>query len=708
MGVSRWLESVPAAPFRIAGAACGGALLLASVLPNNAVLMLAAVCLLLFFLSWLLPRAHLRRIVSAGLALSALAFGLFGFRQLAVWEPLNAFDGIEVTVQGQIVEVYDSEENAYVVQVSGCPEGIPADTKMLIWLMEHDMGGETYDEITVRVRANKLKAHMRSWAGDGIFLTGTATEWSQCTAPVALPWYAVFGQARSALVDTVRKTLPGEEGALLCAVCLGDRSALSLETEANFRRAGLTHLMCVSGLHVSALAAVLSALLRPLGKRIRALGVIVCVWGFVALVGFSVSAIRAGVLITVLWLGQCLRVRADGLSSLGLALVLLMAVNPFCIFDVGLLLSFGACLGLMTVTPRLQEALPGAGCTVRPVRWVRDSLCVTFGASILVSPVLAFTFGEMYPLSPLSNLVAVFPATVMLLLGCAAMALAQVSFLAVAAEWLLHAAGWIAKGLLWFVDLMAGIPFASVPLTEDWVLAWVCGATAILVVGLCLCGWKGLRVAAACTALAFALGLTGQTVFMQGVCSVTAVDCGDCLAAIIRYRGQSAVLLVDGNNAAVRKVRIALADIGTAQADVLLYMRTGEAAAAGVAAEERLRLEALDNNAATLWEDMTLSSPADGWLCLTLGDTRMLVACKTAKTDELAVREADVLLCSGGLPLGATELTAQRAVIGCDRTTGVYLSRRISAWRFPCDITGEDGAVTVQFRASGGVIAKKA
>jgi hypothetical protein len=267
----------------------------------------------------------------------------------------------------------------------------------------------------------------------------------------------------------------------------------------------------------------------------------------------------------------------------------------------------------------------------------------------------------------------------------------------------LQVAGWIAKGLLWFVEAMASIPFASVPLEAAWAVLWVIGASALVLVGLCLGKWQGLRVAASCAALAFALGLAGQTAFMRGVCRVTVTDCGDALSVVMTYRGQTAVLLCDGNAKAVSRAQQQLRLQGHETPDVLIYSKTAEKTAASLAAGESLSADRLDGERAGLWEDIAVSSPAEGWLSLEWGEARLLLACDGAQAARLTDREATVLLFSGLPPKGPAELSVTQAVASCGRENGMYMARQLAAWAFPCAVTGGDGSVTVLLRNNGAV-----
>ena len=146
---------------------------------------------------------------------------------------------------------------------------------------------------------------------------------------------------RSEIKDAIYRVFPDETGSLAAALILGDRSGLSAEVLGNFGKVGITHIICVSGLHLSLWSMLIIGLLRKTGinKRLSSLAAAVCVVGFMFLTGFTYSVIRAGIMMLVFLLGDVMLKRTDSLNSLGFALTAIATVNPFAVGAVGLQLS---------------------------------------------------------------------------------------------------------------------------------------------------------------------------------------------------------------------------------------------------------------------------------------------------------------------------------------------------------------------------------
>lgn len=233
--------------------------------------------------------------------------------------------------------------------------------------------------------------------------------------------------------------LDERRSALMRAIELGERNDISRETFGDglnvrdaFTRAGLAHLMALSGQNVALIVGLLTWLLvRLLPLRLtlwRYPLLLLGVAGFVWLVGPSPSIVRAALMAALallgLWAG---RGKLDGLGVLGLAAIASLLYQPAWLFDVGFQLSFLAVLGL-GLAPRVAGLLPR-----RWPYWLRLALVVTPCAEFATLPVVLHNFGQLPLLSLPANLLAGAIMTVLVPLGFVAGLLGPA---AVAVNWL--------------------------------------------------------------------------------------------------------------------------------------------------------------------------------------------------------------------------------------------------------------------------------
>lgn len=460
-------------PLWVIGLAYAAGLLVAALAGLNTSLWLGVVCLLLLAGALLFPALRRRAAVTAVLLTGAAAFFAFAGTETLTVRPLAALSGTVQTVTGQVVKISDR-----VCSVKAEADGVPKGTVIALSVGRDKAMPALYDRISGEMLLQALPARSGLKA-DGAQLKGSLTvygpEGLTMETPAKKPLLAGVAEMRDRFSDSIRRRLPGDEGALVTAMCTGDKTALSPDVKFGFRQAGLSHLLAVSGLHMAILAQAVLGLLRFLRvpRRWAALGAAGVVVPFMLLTGMTPSVVRSGVMCLVLLAGQLLRRRADSRNSLGLALLLLALPNPYVVLDVGLQLSFAATVGLVVLGPWMQDKAFAWLRRGRPEEWEipgwarrpTAALCVSLAAMLPTLPIVAVTFGELSLIAPLSNLAAVFPSTLLVVSGCLAMVLDAVPFLGWAARGLLLAAGLVAKYLLGLTGGVAGWRFATVSMT---------------------------------------------------------------------------------------------------------------------------------------------------------------------------------------------------------------------------------------------------
>ena len=313
-----------------------------------------------------------------------------------------------------------------------------------------------------------------------------------------VPWTDVFYRIRHKAVSGIEKALPKGPAAVVSGICFGEDGNLPLAAVDAFRTCGVTHLFAVSGLHMTVLAQSVLLLLKKcrVPRVVQSVLAIGLLWAFMLIVGLSASVLRAGVLCTLVLLGNCLHRQADSRTSLGLALLILLVGNPFAAYDVGLLLSFMSAYGLLVWSKPLKECLlriPHAWMG-KPLKklWkaVISGAAVTVAATFATAPVLIVFFGTLSLVSVPSNLLIMLPAEWILILGCIASLL--VFLFPLVGNVLLFFCGMLAKYILWICDKIADIPFSTVSFqTLPWLL-WLITVYVLLAVGWLLYRKRGV------------------------------------------------------------------------------------------------------------------------------------------------------------------------------------------------------------------------
>jgi competence protein ComEC len=214
--------------------------------------------------------------------------------------------------------------------------------------------------------------------------------------------------ARGLLAEKLWRLYPRRWAPLAQALVLGQREMIDPEVSRRIARAGLAHLLAISGLHVGLLAATLFGLARVARAPSRAAYLITVVGtlGYVALIGAPASAVRAGLMV-FLWTLTRLAARASSaFDVLGLTALLLLLARPWSALEPGFQLSFAgaAAVGYVRAESLRSEWLRERSAFVRALI---ISVLTSAATVLLIAPITAVHFGRVTPAAVVGNLVAV-------------------------------------------------------------------------------------------------------------------------------------------------------------------------------------------------------------------------------------------------------------------------------------------------------------
>lgn len=205
----------------------------------------------------------------------------------------------------------------------------------------------------------------------------------------------------SAMKKQIDDHFSNESSALIKAILLGDKSDLSKELKRDFKTLGLSHLLAVSGLHLSVLFGLWSLILTKLQVplKLRCVILIPLALFFSALCGFSPSVLRSSIMLILFLLSKVVDEESDSFTSLLFSASFMVFLSPYGVLDVGFLLSFFATLGILsTAGIRFKEQKKGRKYQ-RILKKLGNSVLVSMAAQIAVIPVICKTFGSFSLLS---------------------------------------------------------------------------------------------------------------------------------------------------------------------------------------------------------------------------------------------------------------------------------------------------------------------
>ena len=420
----------------------------------------------------------------------------------------------------------------------------------------------------------------------------------------------IAGRARHAVREAMAPSLRDlRYGPVLRALAIGDQDGVDDADWTVFNRTGITHLVSISGSHITMLAGAAALAVSFLWRRLRwrgrvlaerwparragAVAALLTAWLYCLLAGWGVPARRTFMMLAVVAGAQALQLRISGSRVLALAAVAVVATDPWSVLSGGFWLSFLAVAVLLAVGARAQEQ-PAASDRAAPVtprrrrdRWLRGLKLATrlqWAVTWALAAPLAWTFHEVSLVSPLANAYAI--PVIELLVTPLSLLLAAVA-LAPGLESVAAILAWLAHGLLALMmrptEWLAALPAWPVPAGPAWVyLLGMAGVAVALWPGACPLRHRAWAWFALAPMLLWPPDRPGD-----GEWDLHALDVGQGSALLIRTARHSLLFDAGARHArhadeGARTVVPALKALGVARLDALIVSHADLDHAGGV------------------------------------------------------------------------------------------------------------------------------
>ena len=229
-----------------------------------------------------------------------------------------------------------------------------------------------------------------------------------------------FLHQRSLLLERLETAgLSDDRYAVVAAMALGDRSALTKELKETYSKTGASHVLALSGLHLGIIYALLSMLV--VGRRwqmITQVATVLSIWAFVFLTGMSASVVRSAVMLTVYALLALGHRQKMSVNTLAFTAIVMLLVTPKALFDVGFQMSFMAVFSILLFVPLFYRPFSAEYLmTHRAVSWLWGMVAVSVAAQIGVAPLIAYYFGRFSCYFLLTNFIVIPAVTLILYLA---------------------------------------------------------------------------------------------------------------------------------------------------------------------------------------------------------------------------------------------------------------------------------------------------
>lgn len=506
-------------------------------------------------LSAFLFRGRMRtRLIIAALAM-ALGFGQYWLHYDLTAAKCEVFAGKEVDTTARITDFPDIRDHCVLLSVKITGDELPNVSALIIDYSNEEADFRPGDEIKVKLKLRSVTERFGeqtdSNISKGVYLSGYTSEKIEKTGRWSGSFVYFPKLIGNALHNEIGQLFPEDTAPFMKALLAGYKDDYygNDKLYASMNVAGLAHVVAVSGMHVAFLVGVLQSIL---GKNRRSSLICIClVWLFVVMVGSPLSAIRAGIMISLLMLAPVLGRINDRATTLSFALALILVTNPFSAGSVALQLSFGAVAGMFLFSQPIYAYFSKKFSPPRAFGAVWNYIIATLSSSLAVTvftfPLLAVHFGYITLLAPMMNILCLWAISFLFVGGFAVCAVGLV--LSAPASWLAAVLSCLVRYIAFVVEYAAKLPITALYMENKYAPAWLLISYALFTAYFIFRRKKKISVlvpSALCLAmLCGVFALTGRDMRSDtGTISVMNVGNGQCIAVT---EGESVVVIDCGS-----------------------------------------------------------------------------------------------------------------------------------------------------------------
>ena len=363
-------------------------------------------------------------------------------------------------------------------------------------------------------------------------------------------FYRGLGTVKNWFSDIIDTYIPGESGAIAKAMTIGDKSEIKITTIDHFNYSGTSHLLVISGLHLTLWSIGVMYFAERFSK-LRKYTVIIglaCLLGYSALTGFSVSVIRAGAMIGAVILGKALHRDADSINSIGVALAFILVINPYATLSSALWFTTLSTLGILTLAnnvifklithPRFKKVMQNS-----TLYFLATTVIISISTTAFTLPVFVIKVGILPIVSFISNIVMIESALALMVLTVMGAVLHSIG-LNFIAEILFIITGAISNFLKIFAEKIGLAEWSTLSVTHKYYIYFVAFALVIILVALAFRKYRKilLKTVSVVLSLAFILLSIYCTTYDYNTPSVDVICREWAPVLVVNSKGESLVI----------------------------------------------------------------------------------------------------------------------------------------------------------------------
>lgn len=490
------------------------------------------------------------------------------------------------TLSGRLIAYEQAYGNYYYTVDNVCFNGKATDITVRIH-SKNTVNAEIDDTLTVTAATvyelGKSTGNTGSYKADGIYIGAYTTDIISVTPAEKHSVNYYLNEIRLYINNSLSALKNETITAVAVALLTGDTSSLDDSVIMNFRNSGISHLFAVSGFHLSFWTAGLTMLCdRLFKKKTKASAVvsIIFVLFFITLTGFTKSVIRSGIMMIIVLGGRLINRNSDSVNSLFFALSVILLINPFAVMSISLQLSALATLGIIILSaPTMQIANNISKPVSNPIlknalTVIITTLFISVAAGIFTMPVSAISLGNISLWAPVTNLLCLSAAQLIMILSAFSVLLSPVAALS---KPLLIPVALLSKYILKVTEAIAKTEYSTVDTSSSTAKTVYIIATAVIFITIYIYrknSQKLKNIMIASYSVIIAISLITATV-QKSIIKITVPDTGNGTAIILNTGGKD-IIIGCGGNQHKEYIFTSSADTNTMRYDILLIPRQND------------------------------------------------------------------------------------------------------------------------------------
>lgn len=212
----------------------------------------------------------------------------------------------------------------------------------------------------------------------------------------------------------IEQNLSNETSKLLSGILIGNKNNLQKEIQEDFRNSSLSHVLAISGMHVSYIMLGITFVINKMkfNKKISKIITIFILLFFIILTGKTASVTRACFMSSYIILASLFHKKAHVLASISISLLIILIINPYLILDIGLQLSYGGTIGIVLIYPilkKLKKKKEDKNSKFKKIihkvkEKILDIILITISANLVIFPIVLFHYNTISFTFIISNL----------------------------------------------------------------------------------------------------------------------------------------------------------------------------------------------------------------------------------------------------------------------------------------------------------------